>query len=64
MYKILDSKYNSGESNKRCCDIYCDTIADLPSKEDIAKDFIDTGSWAWIGKDRTFKTLDSNGQWI
>lgn len=64
MYKILNSKYNSKEQDKRYCDIYCDTAADLPNKQEIEKDFIDVGSWAWIGEDRSFKTLDSNGQWV
>ena len=60
MYRILNSKYNSEKKNKRYCDIYCDTAADLPNKQEIAIDCIDVGSWAWIGEDRTFKTLDSN----
>lgn len=64
MYKILNSKYDNEKKDKRYCDIYCDTAADLPNKQEIANDFIDVGSWAWIGEDRTFKTLDSNGQWV
>lgn len=64
MYKILNSKYNSKEQNKRYCDIYCDTVADLPSEQEIANDFIDVGSWCWIGEDRTFKTLNSEGNWV
>lgn len=64
MYKILNSKYDNGTSDKRYCDIYCDTEADLPTKQDIKDDFIEVGSWAWIGETRTFKTLDSSGDWV
>ena len=60
MYRILNSKYDNEKKNMRYCDIYCDTAADLPNEQEIAMDFIDVGSWAWIGEDRTFKTLDSN----
>ena len=31
---------------------------------DIEADFIDVGSWAWCGEDRTFKTLNDNFEWI
>lgn len=64
MYKILNSKYDNSTNNKRYCDIYCDTETDLPTKNDIEKDFIAVGSWVWIGETRTFKTLDSNGNWV
>lgn len=64
MYKILNSKYDNGKKDKRFCDIYCDTTADLPTAQQIKDDFIDVGSWAWIGEERKFKTLDSNGDWV
>lgn len=64
MYKILNSKYENDKKDKRFCDIYCDTEADLPTAADIKRDFIDVGSWAWIGEDRTFVTLDSTGEWV
>ena len=63
MYKILNSKYD-GETGFRVCDIYVDTATDLPTKAQQAYEFIQAGSWAWIGDERTFKTLDSEGEWI
>lgn len=63
MYKILNSKYD-GQTGKRVVDIYVDTAADLPTASQIAYEFMDTGSWAWIAEDRTFKTLNSEGQWV
>lgn len=64
MYKILNSKYDNEKKDKRYCDIYCDTEADLPNAEEIKRDFIDAGSWAWIGEERAFKTLNTEGEWV
>lgn len=63
MYKILNSKYD-GQTGKRVVDIYVDTADDLPTASQIAYEFMDAGSWAWIADDRTFKTLNSEGQWV
>ena len=63
MYKILNSKYDDSVSDKRFCDIYCDSEDDLPTPAQIKADFIDIGSWAWIGDERTFVTLQSDGTW-
>ena len=62
MYRILNSKFD-GETGKRVCDIYCDSEADLPTEAQIAYEFIEAGSWAWLGEERTFKTLNSEGTW-
>lgn len=63
MYVILNSKYD-GQTGKRVCDIYANTEADLPDATEISNDFISTGSWAWLGEDRTFKTLNDEGEWV
>lgn len=63
MYKILNSKYDSDTGN-RICDVYCDTSSDLPTPAQIAYEFMTEGSWAWIGEDRTFKTLNSSNEWV
>lgn len=62
MYKILNSKYND-QTGKRVCDVYCDSESDLPTEAQIAYEFMDAGSWAWLGEERTFKTLNSEGTW-
>lgn len=63
MYKIVNSKYD-GQTGKRVCDVYAPTVDDLPTLANIKADFIDVGSWAWCGEDRTFKTLNDNFEWI
>lgn len=63
MYKIINSKYDN-DTGLRVCDVYCDTEADLPTESQIAYEFMEPGSWAWIGEDRTFKTLNSSNEWV
>lgn len=63
MYVILNSKYD-GQTGYRVCDIYANTEADLPTPQQIEDDFISTGSWIWLGEDRTFKTLNDEKEWV
>lgn len=63
MYVILNSKYD-GQTGKRICDVYCPSESDLPTKAQQAYEFMETGSWAWCGEERTFKTLNDEGEWV
>lgn len=63
MYKILNSKFDD-KTGLRVCDVYAPTESDLPTKADIKKDFMDVGSWAWLGEERSFKTLNDEFDWI
>lgn len=59
-YKYTDDKQPTGA----VCSVYCDSAEDLPTAADIARENILPGSWAWLGTERTFKTLSSGGEWI
>ena len=67
-YKIIDREYKHDEVTSKItgavCSIYCDTESDLPTSTDISTENILAGSWAWLGAERTFKTLSSGGEWI
>lgn len=67
MYKIIDRKYKNGEYVDgrvvSFCAIYCDKVEDLPNSEQIKKDGIGAGSWAWIAEADTFATLKIAGEW-
>lgn len=59
-YKYSDDKQPTGS----VCSVYCDSASDLPTTADITKENMLAGSWAWLGTERTFKTLSSGGEWI
>ena len=66
-YNILDRVYKYTEDKQptgSVCSIYCDSASDLPTTADITKENMLAGSWAWLGTERTFKTLSSGGEWI
>ena len=63
MYVILNSKYN-GQTGKRVCDVYAPTEADLPNETQQAYEFMEVGSWAWCGEERTYYTLNDEGEWV
>mgnify|MGYP003293938754 CR=1 FL=1 len=67
MYKITDRKYTQGtDLDGRAisvCALYCDDVTDLPNMEQIAKDAIGFGSYAWLANQSNFATLMSNGEW-
>jgi len=63
MYVIVNSKYDS-QTGLRICDVYAPTEADLPTEAQQAYEFMEAGSWCWIGEDRTFRTLNDEGEWV
>lgn len=67
-FKILDRDYKHDESGEKItgavCSIYCDSADDLPTAEDITTENILSGSWAWLGTERNFKTLSTEKEWI
>ena len=66
-FNILDREYKYTEDKQptgAVCSVYCDSADDLPTAADIARENIMPGSWAWLGTERTFKTLSSGGEWI
>ena len=63
MYVILNSQYN-GQTGKRVCDVYCPSEADLPTPAQQSYEFMETGSWAWLGEEREFRTLNNEGEWV
>ena len=66
-YNILDRDYKYTDDKQptgAVCSVYCDSTEDLPTAADITKENMLAGSWAWLGTERTFKTLSSGGEWI
>ena len=66
-YNILDRDYKYTDDKQptgAVCSVYCDSASDLPTTADITKENMLAGSWAWLGTERTFKTLSSRGEWI
>lgn len=45
------------------CDIVCDTVDELPTAEDIARENIMSGSWCWIVEANTYAVLSLAGVW-
>ena len=66
MYTVISSKFVKIESNKSVqrVEIICDTEADLPTAAEIAAGKYATGSVVWIADARTFKVLNSKGEWV
>ena len=66
MYTEIGSSFIKFEGNKsvQSVEIICDTEADLPTVEDIANGKYATGSVVWIADARTFKVLNSKGEWV
>lgn len=67
-FKILDRDYKNDETGEKItgavCSVYCDSENDLPTAEEIARENILPGSWAWLGTERDFKTLSTEKEWI
>lgn len=66
MYIIVNRQYvykdiTSMELTGSICDIVCDTANDIPTTQDIQKEKMLFGSWAWIISDKTYKVLNSQG---
>lgn len=67
MYAVIDSTTykNEGGSLHRACSIMADSVADLPTgKATLDSLAINFGSWAWCMAEKTYKTLNSEGEWI
>lgn len=66
MYTVINKSFVRYENNSTInrVEIICDTEADLPTAEDIANGKYATGSVVWIADARTFKVLNSKGEWV
>ena len=69
-FKILNRDYShtresftSESITPSLCDIICDTVADLPTAEDIKRENILEGSWCWISEAETSAVLKLSGEW-
>lgn len=68
-YEIIGRDYKIDEANNTkldgaVCDILCDTLDDLPTLEDIKREHILSGSWAWISNVREHRTLNLAKEWV
>ena len=66
-FNIIERDYKFNEEKQptgAVCSIYCDSSNDLPTTADITRENMLVGSWAWLGSERTFKTLSSGGEWV
>lgn len=65
MYKIIDSRNIEIKDGRyiRQCDIMSDNIESLPDDIDCEQDNIGFGSIAWCIEEKTYKVLNSEGNW-
>lgn len=61
-YKIEKNGVNK-ELDGAICDIICNTLDDLPTAEDIARENILAGSWIWIINEADYRVLNLDGEW-
>ena len=66
MYEAMNPKFVKLENNRPIhrVEICCDTESDLPTAAEIADKAYAAYSVAWIADARTFKVLNSKGEWV
>lgn len=62
MYTIIEVTDVDG-ARKRV-DLICDTTDNLPTVEEIDKEYLDVGSFAYIANERTYKVLNNAKEWV
>lgn len=65
MWKIINRHTYEIKDNKNIdlCDIIADTLATLPTEQDIIDNNIAFGSFCYVIAEKTFYVLNSGGEW-